>query len=285
MNYSRSDIIEYYEQCENAYRDAWGMDHNKQLNLGLWEKGTKNLGQALFNLNERIGELAELNEDSMVLDAGCGVGGTAIHLAKKYGCRVKGISITERQIELAKNNAADAAVGDLVEFEVMDFCNTTFKDESFDVIIGMESIVYAEPKTDFLKEAHRLLKEDGRLVLAENLQGKATLDKKEDEILYLKGFNGCKVKSLDTEEQYRRNLNELGFKRISCEDKSKEVRPSILRLRRFYYAAWAYNKWHRLIGKPFSATQEANTTMCYYLLSGLDKGLWKYGLIKAVKEI
>lgn len=260
------------------------MDHNRQLNLGLWEKGCKNLSQALFNLNTQIGKLAEIKSGDKVLDAGCGVGGTAIFLAKNFNCDVVGVSITPRQVDLARKNAKEEGVDEKIEFKVANFSNTPFEDESFDVIIGIESICYAEPKSDFLKEAKRLLKPGGRLVLAENLQGKENLNAKEVEILYTKGFNGCKVKSLDTEAAYRSNLSELDFESVECIDKSKEVRPSIVRLRRFFYLAWAYNQWHRLIGRPFSETQEANTTMCYYLLSGLDRGLWKYGLIKAKKK-
>lgn len=285
MNYTPSDIIQYYEQCENAYRDAWGMDRNLQLNLGLWDKETNNLAQALSNLNAKVAELAQIDEKSVVLDAGCGVGGTSIYLARNFGCKVIGISITERQVAIAKANAKATGVKHLVSFETQNFMNTNFKDETFDAVIGMESICYAEPKVDFLKEAKRILKQGGRLVLAENLQGKAELNVKEESILYANGFNGCKVKSLDTEADYRKNLESLRFKEIKCIDKSKEVRPSILRLRRFFYPAWLYNQWYRLIGKPFSETQEANTKMCYYLLSGLDRGLWKYGLIRAVKSM
>ena len=43
MNSHQAAIVEYYEKCNNAYRDAWGLDHNMQLNLGLWKKETKNL--------------------------------------------------------------------------------------------------------------------------------------------------------------------------------------------------------------------------------------------------
>ena len=259
------------------------MNRNLQLNLGLWEKGTKNLPEALSNLNAKVAELASIDETSLVLDAGCGVGGTAIYLAKHFGCKVIGISITGRQIELAKANARAAEVDHLVAFEVQNFMNTNFDANTFDAVIGMESICYAEPKLEFLKEAKRVLKEGGRLVLAENLQGKAELNEKEEAILYTNGFNGCKVESLDTEKDYQANLEQLSFTEIECIDKSIAVRPSIVRLRRFFYPAWLYNQWHRLIGKPFSMTQEANTKMCYYLLSGLDRGLWKYGLIKAIK--
>ncbi len=276
-------IKTYYRECENAYRDAWGMDHNKQLNLGLWEEGANSLSKALLQLNKTIAELAEVTEESKILDAGCGVGGTAIYMAKNYKASVHGITISPEQLLIANQNASKENLEKLIHFDLGDYNHCPYPDQSFDIIFGIESICYAEPKIDFLKEAFRLLKKGGRLVLAENLQGKENLNEKERKILYDYGFNGCNVISLDTKQNYLDNLKEVGFKEANCIDKSKEVRPSILRLRRFYYAAWVYNKWHEIIGKKFSTTQIANTRMCYYLLSGLDRGLWKYGLIKAIK--
>lgn len=276
-------IEEYYRECEHSYRDAWGLDKNMQLNLGLWEEGATNLSQALTQLNKTIAELAKIDKNSEILDAGCGVGGSAIYLAKHFGAKVTGITLSPEQLKLAQQNAEKAGLSHLIKFEIGDFSRTRFQDSNFDVIIGIESICYAEPKIDFIKEAYRLLKKGGRLVLAENLQAKEKLNKKEHDILYTYGFNGCKVVSLDTVKQYKSNLNEVGFKDFLHIDKSKEVRPSILRLRRFFYLAWIYNKWHEFIGKKFSDTKLANTTMCYYLLSGLDKSLWEYGLLRSIK--
>ena len=51
-------IVRYYELCNNAYRDAWGLDKNMQLNLGIWDKNTKNLAEALINLNVLVAEKA-----------------------------------------------------------------------------------------------------------------------------------------------------------------------------------------------------------------------------------
>jgi cyclopropane fatty-acyl-phospholipid synthase-like methyltransferase len=150
-----------------------------QLNLGLWKKGTKNLSQALLNLNQEMAEKAELTAESIVLDAGCGIGGTAIYFAKHYGCKVIGITLAPHQAEKARENATKAGVDKLCTFEVMNFMKTSFDDGSFNVVVGIESICYAEPKIVFIKEAYRLLKKGGKLVVADNLQGKAELSEKE----------------------------------------------------------------------------------------------------------
>lgn len=279
----KNAIVSYYEECDNAYRDAWGMDKNMQLNLGIWNNDTKKLSEALVNLNNEMIQIAQLNKNDHLLDAGCGVGGTLIHFAKQIGCTGVGITLTPHQANKANANAKKLCVNHLVNFQVMDYCNTNFDNESFTLITGMESICYAEPKIAFLKEAKRLLKPEGRIAIADNLQGKDNLTDKEHQSLYTNAFNGCKVNSLDTEKQYRINLKELDFKNIDCFDETERIRPSIKRLRRLYYPAAAYNFAHRIIGKRFSKTQEANTKMCYHLLSSLDAGLWKYGLITATK--
>lgn len=276
-------IVSYYQECDNAYRDAWGMDKNMQLNLGIWNSSTKKLSEALVNLNNEMLTLLQLSKADHVLDAGCGVGGTLIHFAKAAGCTGVGITLTPHQAEKATMNAQKAGVSHLLRFEVMDYTNTSFDSEQFTAITGIESICYAAPKMAFLKEAKRLLKPGGRIALAENLQGKDDLTKKEIKSVYTDAFNGCQVISLDTEKQYKNNLKALSFHNIQCIDETVRIRPSIVRLRKFYYPAVAYNFAHRIIGKRFSKTQEANTKMCYHLLSSLDAGLWKYGLILATK--
>lgn len=276
-------IIEYYNKSLNAYKDAWGLERNRQLNLGFWFPGTRNLSQALENLNAEVAKRAQVGPGDRILDAGCGVGGTSIYLAANHQCQSTGITLVPRQVEMAQNFAREAGVVDRTRFEVMDYCKTSFPDNHFDVVLGIESICHATSKREFLKEAYRVLKPGGRLVLAENLQAKATLTPAEHEILYTYGFEGCKIDSLDTEADYLQNLNDLGFSRFACEDMTTYVWPSIRRLRRIYYLARMYNLYRALIGQPYGTTEKAHTRMCYYLYTGLKEKLWSYGLIEAVK--
>ena len=276
-------IVEYYNKSRNAYKDAWDLDNSMQLNLGFWYEDTKNLREALRNLNSYVAREAGIKPDELMLDAGCGVGGTSIFMAKNHHCRVKGITLVPHQVEQAIENARKNGVSDLTEFQVMDYCHTTFPDNHFDLITGIESICHAPSKRDFLKEAHRILKPGGKLILAENLQARDTLTAREYDQLYTYGFHGCKIHSLDTEKQYLTNLAELGFSRYQCKDMTSYVWPSVKRLRKIYYLAWAYNRYRAMIGKPYGETEKAHTTMCYYLYTGLKKNLWSYGLITATK--
>lgn len=283
MNTKQQEIIDYYVLCENAYVDAWGLRRNRQLNLGLWYEETKSLGEAMHNLNKKIAKLAGMNNTCTLLDAGCGVGGTTIFLAKEFGSIVHGIGIVPQQIEQCKENAAREGVGDKAHYQVMDYCQTNYPDAFFDVVIGIESICHADSKAEFLKEAHRILKPGGRLVIADPLQAKDNLSAKEQKTLYDDSFHGCAVFELWTADQYLTELEKLGYQTFEHTEYTDQIRPSIKRLRRFYYPAWIYNHYRALIGKPFGKTEIANTRMCYYMLTALDQHLWSYSFFRAIK--
>lgn len=276
-------IIEYYNKTLNAYKDGWALEKNRQLNMGLWFPGTKSLSEALQNLNEELARKANISAGHRVLDAGCGVGGTCIHLASRYDCNAYGITLVPGQVELAQRFAMESNVSDRTDFRIMNYCHTTFPDNYFDAIVGIESICHTPDKRSFLTEALRILKPGGRLVFAENLQAKPRLTPKEHKILYTYAYEGCKISTLFTGEQYLTNLKELGFSDYKIDDVTPYIWPSIRRMRRLYYFAWIYNKYRAWAGRPFGPTELAHTRMCYYLYTSLKRNLWSYGLVQATK--
>jgi cyclopropane-fatty-acyl-phospholipid synthase len=99
-----------------------------------------------------------------MLDVGCGWGSLAIHAAKHHGVAVTGITLSEPQAALARKRAADAGVGDRVDFRVTDYRELT--DEPFDKIasIGMVEHVGAVQIDEYMRTLHRLLKPGGQLL-------------------------------------------------------------------------------------------------------------------------
>ena len=56
------------------------------LHYGIWDYTTKTLAEAIINTNRQLAFLGKVSATDKVLDAGCGVGGSAIFLAKYFGC-------------------------------------------------------------------------------------------------------------------------------------------------------------------------------------------------------
>src|SRR6187200_2169605 len=103
-NYHKN-IVEYYAESENAYKDSWDLNNSLAIHYGYWDDKVKSFPQSLLRMNEIMMEAGEIRSTDKVLDAGCGIGGSSIFLAEEIGCSVTGISLSEQQINKAKELA------------------------------------------------------------------------------------------------------------------------------------------------------------------------------------
>lgn len=127
---------------------------------------TKQLGG--LKTTEELIELCHIDKDKYVLDVGCGVGVTPCYLARKYGCSVVGVDISERMIDRSNERARREGVEDNVEFRVADVQNPPFKDDLFDVVIGESVIAFSEDKRRVVNECVRVIKPGGYIGLNES---------------------------------------------------------------------------------------------------------------------
>ena len=155
-------IIEYYAATtEASYIPNWGGE-SLGFHFGLADERTGSLGESLANTNAYLAERAEVRAGNHVLDAGCGVGGSAIWLARERGAKVTGVSLVERQVELARRFARERGVDSLVAFEVRDMAATGFAAGSFDVVWNVESLCHIADLEGYVAHVWELLAAGGR---------------------------------------------------------------------------------------------------------------------------
>ncbi|MEP6594765.1 MAG: methyltransferase domain-containing protein [Ginsengibacter sp.] len=274
--FSKKDIARYYDLSEVHYRLFWKLDKSKSLHYGYWDSSTKNFYEALSNINKVLAKHANILKGDMVLDAGCGLGGSAIWLVKNIGCKVTGISLSEQQVTQANVFAQKEAVEHLVTFRQNDYTNTGLADESFDVVWAVESVCHVRDKSEFIREAFRLLKKGGRLIVADFFKKDGLHGKDASEVK--QWANGWAVEDFDTKENFGHQLIEAGFSNIHFENANEAIMRSSKRLYKAYFLgiipAFIYSIFNpkaTLLGK-----NNVNTACLQY--KTLKKNLWMYGI-------
>ncbi len=127
---------------------------------------TKHVGG--FQASLEMIELCQINTESYVLDIGCGVGATPVHMAKQIGCRVVGVDISEAMVARSKERAARAGVAHLTDFRVADVQTLPFKDDQFDAMISESVIVFPEDQQKAVNECVRVAKPAAAIGLNES---------------------------------------------------------------------------------------------------------------------
>jgi len=251
------------------------------MHYGYWEHNTKNLKTALINVDKFILKQLKATAKDKILDAGCGAGASAIFMAQQTGARVTGITISDVQVKQAREKAARTAVKDLVTFDNQDYQQTNFKDQSFTKIYAIESVCHTPKKIDFLKEAYRLLKPGGTLVVVDAFQIDKKFSKK-DQLAYLRFMQGWEVPNLATTKLFQDSLKKVGFKKIKYYDKFKQIIKNSIILRRLAVIAYPITFiLDKLKLAPPSIHN--NTLACYYQRDVVKQELATHGVFVAQK--
>src|SRR5215470_15066544 len=119
-------IVEHYDAVSPYYYSLWG----EHLHHGYWPTGSESKEEAQVALTAQLAEAAAIQPRAVILDVGCGFGGSSIYLATNYKAEVTGITISPVQVAMARDAARRANVS--ARFLMMDADNITLE-ERFDV--------------------------------------------------------------------------------------------------------------------------------------------------------
>ena len=170
-------------------------------------------GVASFGCGNPVA-LASLKPGQVVLDLGSGAGLDCFLASKVVGLtgRVLGVDFTPAMLEQARRNQAKLGI-DNVSFRQGDIEALPLEDESVDVVISNCVINLAPDKDAVFREAFRVLRRGGRLMVSDILlERSATAEEMEDLALYA----GCISGSLPVEE-YLGKIRAAGFDEVRYE--------------------------------------------------------------------
>ena len=155
-------VSHHYDVGNEFYRRVLGP--SLTYSCAVFEAEDSTLEQAQAAKHELVCRKLGLQRDDRLLDVGCGWGSMAMHAARHHGARVVGVTISERQVELAKQRVADEGLGDLVDIRLQDYRDVD--DGPFDAIssIGMFEHVGRSRTAEYFGRLRQLLRPQGRLL-------------------------------------------------------------------------------------------------------------------------
>ena len=156
---SRRNVAHHYDLNGRLY--SLFLDRDRQYSCGYFPRGDETLEEAQLAKKRHIAAKLCLNRpDLHVLDIGCGWGGMALTLARDFGARVTGITLSQEQLAEARARAAAEGLEDRVRFEMLDYRSVT---DTFDrvVSVGMFEHVGVGYYRAFFDTVVRCLKPDG----------------------------------------------------------------------------------------------------------------------------
>ncbi|MBF2078799.1 MAG: methyltransferase domain-containing protein [Synechococcales cyanobacterium T60_A2020_003] len=156
-------IQNFYDASSGLWEDVWG-EHMHHGYYGANGTIAKERRQAQIDLIEELLTWAEVQRVDNLLDLGCGIGGSSVYLAQRYGATATGITLSPVQAARATERAAEAGVQ--AQFQVADALHTPFDDDAFDLVWSLESGEHMPDKVQFFRECYRVLKPGGTFLCA-----------------------------------------------------------------------------------------------------------------------
>jgi len=207
--------------CNNSLCES-----RQYLNLGYWDRGAQSLDEAAEHLAMLVAEAAGLTMGDFVLDVGCGFAEHAMLWSSRLSPRgVVGLNLSVEQLQSASQMFPDRARAGLLLLAGDAVC-LPFADASFDAVLGVESAFHFRPRTAFLREAARVLRPGGRLVLADlcGIDRPLTLKNRLAEVVG-RAFWQIPKENLVSRRTYAEQLSAAGFVRVAVDSIWHQVYP------------------------------------------------------------
>lgn len=206
---------EYYDgPADEIYRTIW----RDNIHLGVPCGDDCPHPEAMEHTNEIMAGELDLAPETRVLDLGCGYGSSARYLASRFGCRVTGTNISEKELEVARQRASEAELGHLLSFEYGDFHDLPYPDGSTDVVWSQEAFLHGADKNRILSECRRVLVPGGTLIFTDILVRHDTPEADRARI-----YDRLKCPDMWDLDDYRAALEQLRFDIRRASDWSRYV--------------------------------------------------------------
>ena len=159
---SKDNISKHYD-LGNEFFALW-LDKTLTYSSAIFDERNKDLSNAQNNKYQKLIDLIKPNDGDKILEIGCGWGGFAEYLGKKYDVKLDCITISKKQFEYAKKRIHECGLNEKVNIEIKDYRDLKNKYNSIASIEMIEAVGqnYLE---SYFKTIKDNLSDDGRAAI------------------------------------------------------------------------------------------------------------------------
>jgi cyclopropane-fatty-acyl-phospholipid synthase len=154
-----AEAVHYHYDVSNDFYRLW-LDENMLYSCAYFENGDEDLAAAQMKKIDHILTKIRLRPGDTLLDIGCGWGALVMRAASKFGARCVGVTLSENQVELARERVKQAGLEKQIEIRLQDYRDVT---GSFQRItsVGMFEHVGLRNLPAYFSKINSLLTDDG----------------------------------------------------------------------------------------------------------------------------
>ncbi|KAJ4720948.1 Gamma-tocopherol methyltransferase [Melia azedarach] len=229
----KEGIAGFYDESSGLWENIWG-DH---MHHGFYEPDSSvsvsDHRAAQVRMIEEALRFAGVSDPTKrpksIVDVGCGIGGSSRYLARKFGAKCQGITLSPVQAQRGNALAAAQGLADQVSFQVADALEQPFPDGQFDLVWSMESGEHMPDKSKFVGELARVAAPGGTIIIVtwchrDLAPSEESLQPWEQELLN-KICNAYYLPAWCSTADYVKLLQSLSLEDIKAEDWSQYVAP------------------------------------------------------------
>lgn len=161
---------QYYnsKDAHSFYTTIWGgEDHH----LGIYESEDESIYDASRRIVDHMASKAkELSSSANVVDVGSGFGGTARHLARRFGCKVTCLNLSDVENKRNRKMSAEQGLGELITVVDGNFEELPLDSDQFDLAWSQDAILHSGRRDRVISEMKRVLKVGGEAVFTDIMQ-------------------------------------------------------------------------------------------------------------------